>query len=139
MLHTGMYADVIQTTGRLLKVKPSSLEGFLLRGSAYLFQGEEDVALQHYKEGYKSDPDHKELKKAYKTLKAYKKLNDKAQELSTGNQMKELLETVNKALTLFHGDKMVSNPEYDIVTIKLRELQCKAFVKLGQAATAISW
>ena len=51
MLHTGLYADVIQTTGRLLKVKPSSLEGFLLRGQAYLYQGEEELAMQHFTAG----------------------------------------------------------------------------------------
>ena len=56
LIELGLYADAIQTTGRLLKVKPSSLEGFLLRGRAYLFEGEQDVAMQHFKEGYKSDP-----------------------------------------------------------------------------------
>ena len=56
LIELGLYADAIQTTGRLLKVKPSSLEGFLLRGRAYLFEGEQAVAMQHFKEGYKSDP-----------------------------------------------------------------------------------
>jgi tetratricopeptide (TPR) repeat protein len=120
MLHTGLYADVIQTTGRLLKVKPSSLEGFLLRGQAYLYQGEEEVAMQHFKEGYKSDPDHKALKKAYKDLKQFKKL------------------LARDALELMHGEGGAGKPELDTLTVKLREGQCKAFAQLQRAAEAMA-
>eukprot|EP01052_Picozoa_sp_SAG31_P002916 SAG31_NODE_106_length_24954_cov_17.726413_8_plen_173_part_00 len=102
MLHIGLHADVIQTTGRLLKIRPDSLDGFLLRGKAYLYQGDTEVAMKHFKEGYKSDPDHKGLKKAYKSLKDYQKLSDKAFGLK--GRHKECLEKTNDALKLLHGE-----------------------------------
>jgi tetratricopeptide (TPR) repeat protein len=138
MLHTGLYADVIQTTGRLLKVKPSSLEGFLLRGQAYLYQGEEEVAMQHFKEGYKSDPDHKALKKAYKDLKQFKKLRDKVESARGGGDWGRLLDLARDALELMHGEGGAGKPELDTLTVKLREGQCKAFAQLQRAAEAMA-
>lgn len=138
MINLGLYADAIQTTGRLLKVKPSSLEGFLLRGRAYLFEGEQDVAMQHFKEGYKSDPDHKEIKKAYKDLKGYLKEQSKGQDLANKNNFAGALEAVNKALAFMHGEEnnMAGAPEMDVITIKVREIQCKCYAKLQRAAEA---
>lgn len=131
MLHTGLYADVIQTTGRLLKVKPSSLEGYLYRGQAYLYQGEQDVALQHFKEGYKSDPDHKGLKKAYKDLKAYKKAEGKANDARDRNQWQDAAAHALSAIETLHGPGGDGKPELDTVTVKLREVLCKAYAKMG--------
>ena len=71
------------------------------------------MALQHFKEGYKSDPDHAELKKAYQSLKAYQKLASKASETAGAGNMAILLETVNDALSKLHGPDLVSQPEYD--------------------------
>lgn len=138
MISLGMYADAIQTTGRLLKVKPSSLDGFLLRGKAYLFEGEQDVAMQHFKEGHKSDPDHKELKKAYKDLKGYIKEESKGRDLASKNSYPKALESVEKALRFLHGEDMAATPEMDVITIKLREVLCKCYAKLKRADDALA-
>ena len=140
MIHLGLYADAIQTTGRLLKVKPSSLEGFLLRGKAYLFEGEQDVAMQHFKEGYKSDPDHKEIKKAYKDLNGYIKEHSKATELLQKQQFEAALASIDKALAHLHGEENGSTgaAEMDVISIKLREGGCKCYAKLQRADEALA-
>ncbi len=138
MLNLGLYADAIQTTGRLLKVKPSSLDGFLLRGQAYLYEGEQDVAMQHFKEGYKSDPDHKELKKAYKDLKGYIKEESKGRDLANKNNYPKALESVEQALRFLHGEDLNGAPEMDVITIKLREVLCKCYAKLKRGDDALS-
>ena len=91
--------------------------------------------MKHFKEGYKSDPDHKGLKKAYKELKSFLKLHDKAFPLK-GNHA-ACLEMVNDALKILHGESLMESPEVDIVTIKLRELQCRSYAGLGQTNEAM--
>lgn len=52
------YDNVVGTTGRLLKSRPGDLEALLLRGRAYYFLGEHDLAKRHFGEALKYDPDH---------------------------------------------------------------------------------
>jgi tetratricopeptide (TPR) repeat protein len=157
MLAMGLNSEVIQTAGRLLKTRPDSREGFLLRGKAYLNvracavslrhashgeltapctptqEGDTDTAMKHFKEGYKSDPDHKGLKSAYKDLKKYLKLSDSAINQKNAQQWQRLVEDAGDALKLIHGPDMDGKPEVDQVTVKLREALCKGYAMLGQA------
>lgn len=56
------YQSVLVDTRQVLKTDNKHLEGLLLRGHAYYHMGDHDVAMQHYREGLRSDPEHKALK-----------------------------------------------------------------------------
>jgi len=128
LVSKGDYASAIQSTGRLLKLRPDAVDGYLLRGRAYLFEGEVDVAYKHFKEGYKSDQTHKALKHEYKRLKKYNKIKG---DCEAGN-----INVCWDALKLMHGEDGVSGTEMDRVTSKLREHKCKHMAANGMAQEA---
>ncbi|KAL1153452.1 hypothetical protein V6Z11_A09G177100 [Gossypium hirsutum] len=63
------YSSVISETGFILKEDENNLEALLLRGQAYYYLADHDVAQRHYQKGLRLDPEHSELKKAYFGLK----------------------------------------------------------------------
>ncbi|XP_020518735.1 dnaJ protein P58IPK homolog isoform X2 [Amborella trichopoda] len=63
------YSGAIAETGYILKSDESNLEALLLRGQAYYYLVDHDVALRHYQKGLRLDPEHSGLKKAYFGLK----------------------------------------------------------------------
>ena len=53
------YYGVISDTGRILKSFPKHIEAYQLRGEAYFMLNEMDMAVKHFREGLKLDPEHK--------------------------------------------------------------------------------
>ena len=43
----------------MLKVQSSSIEALVLRGEAYYYMMELDLAMRHFREGLRMDPEHK--------------------------------------------------------------------------------
>lgn len=62
-------AGVILMTGQLLKQDSTDASALLLRGQAYYFLGDLDIAKKHFSEALRSDPDHKSAKTWFKSLR----------------------------------------------------------------------
>ena len=65
----GEQYESIADTGKVLKQEPDNLEALELRGRSYYIIGELDTAMQHYRMGLKSDPEHKGCKDMYRVVK----------------------------------------------------------------------
>ena len=70
----GRHHEVLAETGKVLKLEKKSLAVLLLRGRAYYTLAEHDMALRHYREGLKYDPEHRAIKAAYRIVKKQEKL-----------------------------------------------------------------
>lgn len=57
--HTKDYYGVVSDTGKILKGYPKHIEAYQLRGEAYTWLNEMDMAVKHFREGLKMDPEHK--------------------------------------------------------------------------------
>ncbi|KAK4392169.1 DnaJ protein P58IPK [Sesamum angolense] len=69
LIATKDYSSAISESGYILKEDEDNLEALLLRGRAYYYLADHDVAIRHYQKGLRLDPEHGELKKAYFGLK----------------------------------------------------------------------
>jgi len=79
--HDFDFYGVVSDTGKVLKFEGKHMDALQLRGDAYTRLGEHDMALKHYKEALKFDPEHKGCKKGHKFVKAitkYDKRGDKS-------------------------------------------------------------
>merc|ERR1712176_296007 len=81
MLQRKDYQSSLKYAGNVLKGDDQDLESLLLRGEAYYHLDELDRALQHWKKGLKSDPEHKGLKKNFKRLRKFQKHIERAESL----------------------------------------------------------
>lgn len=61
--------QAIAATGRIVKSDPGHLEALTIRGQAYMYLAEHDMAKRHFGEALKFDPDHKDSRKAFNKLK----------------------------------------------------------------------
>ncbi|KAL7428895.1 hypothetical protein ACHAXM_001709 [Skeletonema potamos] len=65
----GDYYGTISDTGKILKGYPQHLEAYQLRGSAYYRLNEMDMAMKHFREGLKLDPEHMGCKEGHRLVK----------------------------------------------------------------------
>lgn len=94
------FQSVLTYTGNILRVDPQNLDVLLLRGKAYYQLGEKDLALKHYKSGLKSDPEHKAIKKEFKTVKKIYRILDNAEDEMKNLKWKDALESYAMVLTI---------------------------------------
>lgn len=76
--HTGDHYGAISDTGKILKNYPKHIEAYELRGAAYSRLNEMDMAVKHYREGLKLDPEHKGCKEGHRFVKKITKKDKKA-------------------------------------------------------------
>ena len=74
------YYGVVSDTGKILKNYPQHIEAYQLRGEAYTRLNEMDMAIRHYREGLKLDPEHKGCKEGHKFVKKITKKDKKGDE-----------------------------------------------------------
>lgn len=129
LIHTGDYYGVISDTGKILKQHPQHLEAYRLRGMAYFWLGEHDAATQHFREGLKSDPEHKGLKDGHKLVKKIEKKKKKADEAFAAGDYE-------KAIQLY-TDAMNIEPEHVNFAHPTRLLIIQSYSKLKQHEKAI--
>ncbi|KAL0316243.1 UNVERIFIED_CONTAM: syntaxin [Sesamum radiatum] len=63
LIATKDYSSAISESGYILKEDEDNLEALLLRGRAYYYLADHDVAIRHYQKGLRLDPEHGELRK----------------------------------------------------------------------------
>eukprot|EP00455_Lapot_gusevi_P055817 TRINITY_DN912_c0_g1_i11.p1 TRINITY_DN912_c0_g1~~TRINITY_DN912_c0_g1_i11.p1 ORF type:complete len:511 (-),score=165.35 TRINITY_DN912_c0_g1_i11:134-1606(-) len=128
-IHTGNYADIVQDTGLILKSESSNMQAYLLRGKAYYHLGEIDVALRHFKEALRYDPEHKEIKAEFKKLRLLEKREANGEEGLRSGEYAEARDEFTLALDLVK--------DHPMFTEKFRLKLCRAQLKLKEYANSI--
>ncbi|KAG0625645.1 hypothetical protein M758_2G070900 [Ceratodon purpureus] len=123
------YSDAVAEAGRVLKLDDSDLDALLVRGNAYFYLADHDVALRHYQSGLRLDPEHGELKKQYFKLKMLLRKTKAADEALEKSKFRTAVEAYLAALEIV--------PDHDLHNIKLNMGLCKALVQLGRGKDAV--
>jgi len=92
------YQSVLVDTRSVLKMDKNDLESLHLRGLSYYRMGDHDVALAHYKEGLRSDPEHSKIKKSYNILKNLIRTTNAAKNSQDDGDYAEAAEKYEKAI-----------------------------------------
>ncbi|KAF3442851.1 hypothetical protein FNV43_RR16769 [Rhamnella rubrinervis] len=124
------YSAAISETGFILKEDEDNLEALLLRGRAYYYLADHDIALRHYQKGLRLDPEHSELKKAYFGLKNLLKRTKSAEDNVNKGKLRLAVEEFRAAL--------VVDPNHLAHNVHLHLGLCKVLVKLGRGKDALS-
>ncbi|KAJ8464532.1 hypothetical protein OPV22_027084 [Ensete ventricosum] len=124
------YSSVISESGFILKEDEDNLEALLLRGRAYYYLSDHDVALRHYQKGLRLDPEHSELKKAYFGLKNLLKKTKSAEDNAAKGKLRVAVEDFKAALAM--------DPNHTAQNVHLHLGLCKVLVKLGRGKDAIN-
>ncbi|KAG2603616.1 hypothetical protein PVAP13_5KG781800 [Panicum virgatum] len=94
------YSSVISETGFVLKEDEDNLDALLLRGRAYYYLADHDVASRHYQKGLRLDPEHSDLKKAYFGLKNLLKKTKSAEDNAAKGKLRLSAEDYKTALAM---------------------------------------
>ncbi|CAA2953897.1 dnaJ P58IPK homolog [Olea europaea subsp. europaea] len=124
------YSSAIAETGYILKEDEDNLEALLLRGRAYYYLADHDVAVRHYQKGLRLDPEHSELKKAYFGLKNLLKKTKSAEDNASKGKLRRAVEEYKTALAL--------DPDHTAYNVHLHLGLCKVLVKLGRGKEAVT-
>lgn len=124
------YSGVIAETGYILKEDENDLDALLVRGRAYYYLADHDVAMRHYQKGLRLDPEHSELKKAYFGLKNLQKKTKSAETNAEKGKLRVAVEDYKAALAL--------DPAHVAHNVHLYLGLCKVLVKLGRGKDALS-
>ncbi|KAG5055541.1 hypothetical protein AAZX31_03G160900 [Glycine max] len=123
------YESAIAESGFLLKEDENNLEALLLRGLAYYYLADHDVATRHFQKGLRLDPEHSELKKAYFGLKNLLKKSKSAEDNANKGKLRVAVEEFKAALAV--------DPIHLAHNVDLHFGLCKVLVKLGRGKDAL--
>ncbi|XP_010490784.1 PREDICTED: dnaJ protein P58IPK homolog [Camelina sativa] len=124
------YSAVISETGYILKEDENNLEALLLRGRAYYYLADHDIAQRHYQKGLRLDPEHSELKKAYFGLKKLLKKTKSAEDNANKGKLRVSAEEYKEAIAL--------DPEHTANNVHLYLGLCKVSVRLGRGKDGLN-
>lgn len=124
------YSGAISETGYILKEDENNLEALLLRGRAYYYLADHEVAIRHFQKGLRLDPEHSELKKAYFGLKNLLKKTKSAEDNENKGKLRLAVEDYRAAIAL--------DPNHIAYNVNLHLGLCKVLVKLGRGKDAVS-
>ncbi|KAJ8427003.1 hypothetical protein Cgig2_013943 [Carnegiea gigantea] len=130
LLATKDYSGAIAETGYILKEDENDLDALLVRGRAYYYLADHDVAMRHYQKGLRLDPEHNELKKAYFGLKNLLKKTKSAEDNVEKGKLRLAVEDYKAALAM--------DPAHLAHNVHLHLGLCKVLVKLGRGKDALS-
>lgn len=95
MLEARMYLEaaeweqVVAVTGRLLKSDERQLEALVLRGKAYFYLNDHDMAKRHFGEALKYDPDYPAARREFNKVKDYDKKRARADRAAEAGEWKD--------------------------------------------------
>ncbi|KAK7285074.1 hypothetical protein RJT34_19832 [Clitoria ternatea] len=124
------YEGAIAESGYILKEDENNLEALLLRGRAYYYLADHDVANRHFQKGLRSDPEHSELKKAYFGLKNLLKKSKSAEDNASKGKLRVAVEDFKSALSV--------DPDHLAHNVHLHLGLCKVLVRLGRGKDALN-
>ncbi|XP_019444350.1 PREDICTED: dnaJ protein P58IPK homolog [Lupinus angustifolius] len=123
------YEGAIAESGFILKEDENNLEALLLRGRAYYYLADHDVATRHFQKGLRLDPEHSELKKAYFGLKKLLKKSKSAEDIASKGKLRVAVEEFKGALAI--------DPDHLAHNVNLHLGLCKVLVRLGRGNDAL--
>ncbi|GBG81390.1 hypothetical protein CBR_g32064 [Chara braunii] len=129
LLASREYAEVVAEVGRVLKGNDNDLDALLLRGKAYFLLGNHDIAIRHFQNGLRLDPEHAQLKKEYRKVKLLEKTTTQANEHFEAGKYRLAIEGYLAALEV--------EKTHDVHNVKLHLGLCKAYVKLSKGKEAM--
>ncbi|KAL8508836.1 hypothetical protein ACS0TY_016150 [Phlomoides rotata] len=124
------YSSAIAETGYILKEDEDDLEALLLRGRAYYYLADHDIAIRHYQKGLRLDPEHGKLKRAYFGLKNLLKKTKSAEDNASKGKLRLAVEEYKAALAM--------DPNHSAHNVHLHLGLCKVLVKLGKGKDAVT-
>lgn len=128
-LETGDYYSVISDTGSILKSYPKHLEAYKLRGMAYFWLNEHDLAIKHFREGLKLDPEHKGCKEGHKLVKKIDKKKKKGDVAFEAKDYEEAIEHYKGAIAI--------EPDHENFELPINFLIIQAYSRNKQHDEAI--
>jgi len=108
--HLGDYFGVISDTGKILKVNKQNLDVYQLRGEAYFRTGEHDVAVQHFREALKYDPEHKGCKTGHKLVKSIVKKEKRGNDAYDAGKHEEAIDYWWQAINIDDTHRAFARP-----------------------------
>ncbi|XP_010543389.1 PREDICTED: dnaJ protein P58IPK homolog [Tarenaya hassleriana] len=123
------YSSAISETGYLLKEDENNLDALLLRGRAYYYLADHDIAQRHYQKGLRLDPEHSALKKAYFGLKNLLKKTKSAEDNASKGKLRVAAEDYKAAIAM--------DPDHIAHNVHLFLGLCKVTVRLGRGKEAL--
>ena len=127
--HLRDYFGVVSDTGKILKVHSQNLDAYQLRGEAYFRIGEHDVAVQHFREGLKLDPEHKGCKAGHKLVKSIVKKEKRGDDANKAGKVKEAIDYWWQGINIDQTYRAFARP----TLLKL----VQAYTKIGDHDNAI--
>eukprot|EP00467_Chlorarachnion_reptans_P004254 CAMPEP_0114517820 /NCGR_PEP_ID=MMETSP0109-20121206/18105_1 /TAXON_ID=29199 /ORGANISM="Chlorarachnion reptans, Strain CCCM449" /LENGTH=498 /DNA_ID=CAMNT_0001698381 /DNA_START=405 /DNA_END=1901 /DNA_ORIENTATION=- len=125
----GDFQVAMLDTRNILSKDKSNLEAIALRGQTYYMLGDTEVAVNHFKEGLRSDPSNKKLKKLYRDVKKVLKRIQAGENYMGENKHKEAADEFAAALEL--------DPNHPANKPMLLEKRCNALVKAEEGSAAV--
>jgi len=92
--------EILSEMTSILKRDPSNVHALVLRGKSYLYIGKLDLALNHFKEALRLDPDHPRCKKDFKLVRKMQTLNMDAEAHVNNNRPQEAMTAWKSLLDL---------------------------------------
>lgn len=99
-LYSGDYYSAISDTGVILKTYPKNLEAYKVRGMAYFWLNEHEMAIKHFREGLKLDPEHKGCKEGHKLVKKIDKKKKKGDAAMEAKNFEDAIEHYKGAIAI---------------------------------------
>jgi len=100
LYHIQDYYGAISDTGRILKSHSNHIEAYQLRGESYAKLGELELAVNHFREGLKMDPEHKGCKSGHKYSKTVAKKDKRGQDAFDSKQYQEAIDYWDEAIAV---------------------------------------
>ncbi len=116
-------------TRNVLAADKHNLDAIALRGKVFYFMGDTRVSVDHFKEGLRSDPGHKELKRLYRIAKRVLKFTENGDRDAEEGRHADAAESFQRAIDV--------DPESPAIVPALRIKICRAFVKLEDGKRAV--
>ena len=123
------YYGTISDTGRVLKSHPKHLDAYQLRGEAYFRLGEHDMAVKHFREALKLDPEHSGCKAGHKAVKNITKKEKRGDDAYGRGEKKEAINHWRQA--------MEADPTHLAFILPMRLKVSGALSEIGEHAEAI--
>jgi len=119
------WSALVSETSKMLKVSGHNLQALLYRGLAYFYLDDIPTSKKHFQEGLKYDPEHAELKKAYRKVKNFDKRSTSANELLKAGKWSEAVEDFDLALEV--------DPDHEMAIPGLAKGLCTALLRSKNA------
>jgi DnaJ family protein C protein 3 len=122
------YYEAIVDMGKVLKLDADNIQALEIRGNSYYFLGELDAAINHFRKGLKSDPEHESIKSSYKKVKKVLDLGKEVENLQNKNNYDQSIVTLLKIIAV--------DPNNAVITDKYTVLLARAYKNVQKYSEA---